>query len=121
MRRFPLIAGLDWDQWAARGMVMSRPNRGPVVTAEQAERIALSRTPGATNAQPTLVRVEMPRSQFFPNADYGAVSMTPRPGMVGSGGPVHHKRTRPPRPFTHLVVFVDAGTGRVPLTHMWAP
>lgn len=118
--RFPLIAGLDRDQWAARGMVMSRPNRGPVVTAEQAELIALTRTPGATNAQPTLVRVEMPRSQFFPSADYWAVSMTPPPGMVGSG-PARRTRPLPPRPFTHLVVFVNAGTGSVPLTHMWQP
>jgi hypothetical protein len=121
VRRFPLIAGLDRDQWAARGMVMSRPNGRPVVTAEEAERIALTQTPGATNGQPTLVRVEMPRSQFFPSADYWAVSMTPPPGMVGSGGPAHHKSTRPPLPFAHLVIFVDAGTGRVPLTHIWQP
>lgn len=120
MRRFPLIAGLDRDQWARHGMFMSRPHHRPVVSAEQAERIALTRTPGATNAQPTLVHVRMPRSQSFPRADYWAVSMTPPPGMVGSGGPALPE-PRPHLPFTNLVAFVEAETGKVPWTHMWVP
>jgi hypothetical protein len=118
VRGFPLIAGLDRDQWRARGTVMSRPNRRPVVTAEQAARIALTRTPGSTNAQPTLVHVEMLGSQFFPSADYWAVSMTPPPGMVGSGPAL--PQPRPLRSFTHLVVFVEAETGKVPLSQAWS-
>jgi hypothetical protein len=116
VKRFPLIAGMNRGQWEERGMVMSHPNGSPVVTAEQAERIALTRNPGATNPQPTFVHVEFPRSQVLPSADYWAVSMTPPP--EGDVDPLSRRQVGA---FTHLVALVDAKSGRVPLVQMWGP
>jgi len=113
-----VIAGLGAPEWAEHGIVLTAPAEAVSLTAEQAERIAITRHSAATNAQATLVHVEMPRSQFFPSADYWVVAATPPPGAVSMGGPARANPDRA-RPFVHMVVFVDAETGWVPLARMW--
>jgi hypothetical protein len=113
----PVVAGQDPAYWAQDGIVISAPTSQPRLTAEDAVRSALDRHPGATNLEVKLVHMKH-SGQFVPTANYWAVSGTPPPGTVGTGGPAR-TNPKPPHPLAQMVVFVDAETGRVPLTRMW--
>ena len=112
-----MIAGQSATEWARQGIVISAPTAQPCLTAEEAKQSALSRQPGATNLEVTLVHMEMPTSQVVPTSNYWAVAATPAPGTKMVGGPAGCHRS--PRPATHVVVWLVAETGRRVLTRMW--
>ncbi|MGC2192931.1 MAG: hypothetical protein WA751_11440 [Candidatus Dormiibacterota bacterium] len=112
-----VVAGLDAAQWAKDGVTIGPPLGQTAFSAEQVQWMGLKRFTGCTKPVATLVQMDMPTSQVVQSTTCWAISMTPSPEMSFIGPAV--RRTPPPPP-AHMVVFLNARTGRMVITKMWS-
>ncbi|HUY09418.1 MAG TPA: hypothetical protein VMW80_08215 [Candidatus Dormibacteraeota bacterium] len=113
-----LVAGLTPAQWPKRGMTIGPPLGPPAISAEQAEEMARKRFTGCTDPVATLVEMEVPTSQVVQSTTCWAISMTPGPSISFLGGPAGRPTPRPPP--AHMMVFLDAQSGRMVIAKIWS-
>lgn len=113
------VAGLSPAGWKKHGMSIAPPVGRAAISAEEEREMACNRFADCTDPVATLVQMDVPTSQVVQSTTCWAVSMTPGPGMsFVEGGPASRHTPRP-RP-AHMVVFLDAQTGRMVITQTWS-
>jgi hypothetical protein len=113
-----MIAGLGAAEWAEGGVTIGLPIGEAAISADQATEMALKRFTGCTDPVATLVQMEIPTSLVVQSTTCWAISMKPSPSMSFHGGPASR---RTPRPLpAHMVVFLNAHTGRMVITRIWS-
>jgi hypothetical protein len=112
-----MVAGLSPAEWEKRGMTIGPPIGPAAISAEQAKQLARRRFTGGTDPVLALVQIDVPTSQVVQSTTCWAVSMTPGPDVSFTGGSAGRHTPRP-RP-AHMVVFLDAQTGRMVMTKIW--
>lgn len=114
----PIVAGLNPAQWGKQGVSIGPPIGEAAFSAEQARETALKRFPSCTDPVATLVQMDIQPSQVVHSTTCWAISVTPGPGISFLGGPAGRHTARPVP--AHLVVFLEAQSGRMVITRIWS-